>query len=237
MNTETLKKLGEPFPPDAIGTKPEITCPLCKLRNCQAHEIKPCAECGRTMTTAHVHVDYVGHAHVRERLNEADPEWTWEPLALTPEGLPRLQDGAFWIRLTVGGKTHIGVGDAVGHHGGRMWKELIGDALRNAAMSFGVALDQWKHEATPAAPLDEPAADDPPAAEATPEPVTEPAPAAPAKDRGTLHREIRAHTKRLGHSASKTAHDFTRWSKGEQYLHASSEQLAEYLDHLTRGGA
>lgn len=85
-----------------------------------------------------VYLDYVGHADVTDRLLSVDPTWTWEPFALTAEGLPALDKaGNLWIRLTVCGVTRIGVGD------GKSAKECIGDALRNAAMRFGVALDLW----------------------------------------------------------------------------------------------
>lgn len=48
-----------------------------------------------------------------------------------------------WIRLTVCGVTRLGYGDAQGKTGGDAMKERIGDALRNAAMRFGAALDLW----------------------------------------------------------------------------------------------
>jgi len=91
-----------------------------------------------------VHLDYVGHAALTDRLLEADPEWTWEPLALDERGLPALDaDGGLWIRLTVCGVTRLGYGDAQGKTGGDAMKERIGDALRNAGMRFGAALDLW----------------------------------------------------------------------------------------------
>jgi hypothetical protein len=86
-------------------------------------------------------LDYVGHAAVVDRLLAVDPLWTWEPFALGPDGLPAPdREGNLWIRLTVCGVTRIGVGD------GKNAKERIGDALRNAAMRFGVALDLWAKE-------------------------------------------------------------------------------------------
>lgn len=86
-------------------------------------------------------LDYVGHAAVTDRLLAIDPEWTWEPFALDENGLPALdRSGNLWIRLTICGVTRIGVGD------GKNAKEVIGDALRNAAMRFGVALDLWSKE-------------------------------------------------------------------------------------------
>jgi hypothetical protein len=48
-----------------------------------------------------------------------------------------------WIRLTVCGVTRLGYGHPDGKKGGDAIKELIGDALRNAAMRFGAALDLW----------------------------------------------------------------------------------------------
>lgn len=83
-------------------------------------------------------LDYVGHGAVTDRLLEVDPEWQWEPLSVDEHGFPRLDlDGNLWIKLTVCGVTRLGVGD------GPNMKVLIGDALRNAAMRFGVALDLW----------------------------------------------------------------------------------------------
>lgn len=86
-------------------------------------------------------LDYVGHAATTERLLAVDPEWSWEPMATDERGLPVLDGkGNLWIRLTVCGVTRIGVGD------GKSAKEVIGDALRNAAMRFGVAIDLWAKE-------------------------------------------------------------------------------------------
>ena len=85
-------------------------------------------------------LDYVGHAATTDRLLEVDPEWTWEPVAFDENGLPALQGRNLWIRLTVCGVTRYGVGD------GASIKECIGDAIRNAAMRFGVALDLWAKE-------------------------------------------------------------------------------------------
>jgi hypothetical protein len=85
-------------------------------------------------------LDFVGHAAVTDRLLTVDPHWSWEPFALGADGLPAVVGGNLWIRLTVCGVTRIGVGD------GKNAKECIGDAIRNAAMRFGVALDLWAKE-------------------------------------------------------------------------------------------
>lgn len=103
-----------------------------------------CQECGGWHGLPAVHLDYVGHAALTDRLLDADPNWTWEPLALDERGLPALdKDGGMWIKLTVCGVTRLGYGDAQGKAGGDAMKERIGDALRNAAMRFGAALDLW----------------------------------------------------------------------------------------------
>lgn len=91
-----------------------------------------------------VHLSYVGHAALTDRLLEVDPVWSWEPLAFTDKGLPATdQLGGLWIRLTVCGVARLGYGDAQGKTGPNAVKEAIGDALRNAAMRFGAALDLW----------------------------------------------------------------------------------------------
>lgn len=93
-------------------------------------------------------LDYLSHADVTDLLLESDPTWSWEPLAFTERGLPAIitdKDGAprgMWIRLTVHGHTRIGYG-SVSASAQEPIKELIGDALRNAAMRFGVGLALW----------------------------------------------------------------------------------------------
>ena len=91
-----------------------------------------------------VKLAYVGHAALTDRLLDTDPAWSWEPLALDARGLPALDEcGGLWIRLNICGITRLGYGDAGAKKGGDAMKERIGDALRNAAMRFGAALDLW----------------------------------------------------------------------------------------------
>ena len=91
-----------------------------------------------------VKLAYVGHAALTDRLLDTDPAWAWEPLAFDDRGLPAIDDcGGLWIRLTVCGITRLGYGDAGDKKGANAMKERIGDALRNAAMRFGAALDLW----------------------------------------------------------------------------------------------
>jgi hypothetical protein len=83
-------------------------------------------------------------------------------MAYDEHGLPRfLLNGegypiGLWIRLTVLGVTRLGFG-SVDPGKDDLEKQLIGDAHRNAAMRFGVALDLWNKDRP------EPAAEVPPA--------------------------------------------------------------------------
>lgn len=119
MNEEAAKALREPFPDSAIGKLPR----------------------------AGITLDFVGHADVTDRLLAVDPEWTWEPVAFAEDGGPLIRnDGkvaTLWIKLTVCGVTRYGVGNEVPSKFD-LEKLLISDALRNAAMRFGVALDLWR---------------------------------------------------------------------------------------------
>ena len=141
-----LDLLREPFPEHQISKLPKPT-------KKQTDEVKAdfkkgvrCQICGAWHHPEVVHLDYVGHAALTDRLLDADPHWTWEPMALH-EGLPAFDStGGLWIRLTVCGHTRIGYGHAAGSEYkdiGSREKEVIGDALRNAAMRFGAALDLW----------------------------------------------------------------------------------------------
>jgi hypothetical protein len=140
-----LALLRKPFPSEHISKLPKPT-------KAQTDAVKQdfkagirCEVCGGWHHPKVVHLDYVGHAALTDRLLDADPEWNWSPLAFDPDtGLPALdKDGGLWINLTVCGVTRHGYGDAGGKSGPDAMKERIGDALRNAAMRFGAALDLW----------------------------------------------------------------------------------------------
>jgi len=133
---EGLDLLREPFADNQISTLPKPY----KRDSAKGK----CGECGGYHGLPAVHLSYVGHAAITDRLLAADPQWTWEPLAFSPDGLPAMdRNGGLWIRLTVCGVTRLGYGDADGKSGGNAVKEAIGDALRNASMRFGAALDLW----------------------------------------------------------------------------------------------
>jgi hypothetical protein len=139
-----LDLLREPFPSNQISKLPKPTkAQTDAVRNDFKSGIR-CQLCGAWHHKDVVHLDYVGHAALTDRLLDCDPMWNWEPLALSANGLPELdRNGGMWIKLTICGQTRLGYGDAEGKSGGNAVKELIGDALRNAAMRFGAALDLW----------------------------------------------------------------------------------------------
>lgn len=148
MTPDDVAKLRAPFEPQDVGKLPRVTCPACSRKNCQQHKKSTCKTCGAYISEKHIHLDYVGHAAVTNRLLAVDPDWNWEPMSFTDDGLPAVDKNAgMWIKLTVCGTTRLGYGHPDGKAGGDAIKETIGDAIRNAAMRFGVAIDLW-HKGT-----------------------------------------------------------------------------------------
>ena len=138
---EGLEKLRKPFPKNQIGKLPKPT----KKQTEEAKGPKwngiKCKICGAWHHKDVVHLDYVGHASLTDRLLDVDPNWNWQPMGTDDRGLPAFDNtGGLWIRLTVLGMTRLGYGDAAS---AGATKEIIGDALRNAGMRFGMALDLW----------------------------------------------------------------------------------------------
>jgi hypothetical protein len=102
------------------------------------------------LPTGGLQLDYVSHAWVTDRLLQVDPSWNWEPVAFDESGLPKFDDnGGLWIKLTVCGVTRFGYGEPQGRDKFDAKKGAIGNAIRVAALRFGVALDLWAKE-TPA---------------------------------------------------------------------------------------
>ena len=141
MNAEQAKKLREPFDEDLIGKLPKPT----KKDNPKGK----CDKCGGWHGLPAVHLDYVGHAAVTDRLLDVDRDWTWRFLASNADGSPVVVTAGFsdpyakvgiWIVLTVCGVDTPGFGE------GKGFKDAISDAIRNAAMRRGVALDLWSKE-------------------------------------------------------------------------------------------
>jgi len=143
---DPLARLREPFAPHHISKLPKPTkAQTDAVKNDYKNGIR-CKICGSWHHPDVVHLDYVGHAALTDRMLDVDPHWSWEPVAFR-DGLPAFDHtGGLWIRLTVCGVTRLGYGHAAAKPGqdpGSREKEVIGDALRNAAMRFGAALDLW----------------------------------------------------------------------------------------------
>lgn len=140
---DPLAKMREPFPAHQISKLPKPTAQQTKDVKDDYKKGIRCKICGAWHHPDVVHLDYVGHAALTDRLLDVDPNWSWEPVADPfSHGLP-VAPGGMWIKLTICGVSRYGFGHPDGKSGGDAVKETIGDALRNAAMRFGAALDLW----------------------------------------------------------------------------------------------
>ncbi len=141
MKPEQAAALREEFPANAIGKLPKPT-----RKNADKGR---CEECGGWHGLPAVHLDYVGHAAATDRILGVDFEFTWSPMALAADGLPAIRtvngEAELWINLTIAGVTRPGVGTAPAGSL-ELSKQLISDAIRNAGMRFGIALDLWAKE-------------------------------------------------------------------------------------------
>lgn len=143
-NEDKNKRLRDPFEECDISWLP-------KPSKSQTDAVKQnfrsgirCDLCGAWHHPDVVHLQYVGHAAVTNRLLDVDSQWNWDFLCTNENGEPIVDNnGGMWITLTVNGVTRKGYGDAPMHKGADAMKERIGDAIRNAAMRFGVALELW----------------------------------------------------------------------------------------------
>lgn len=230
---EVLAQLREDFTARMIGKKPKITCRACSKadeRVCGNHKKSWCKKCRQTITVEHMDIDFVGHAHVTQRLLDVDPLWNWEPLATDPHtGAPLLDhNGGLWIKLTVGGVTRIGYGGADGKKGDDAVKEAISDAIKTTAMRFGVALKLWQKESE-----EEP--ETPRQARAQARATAKTQAEEIEQQKAAVRGEIAAEGALRGWNAAQTADEFTLWS-GEQKLdirRADLNVLNEFHEHLT----
>lgn len=153
-------KLQEPFPPSEVGLRPQIWCKPCRdnktARYCGKeakaqgsggveHVKKKCKDCGQNITQAHLHLSYIGHAHITERLLQADPRWTWRPMgrdipdevmtaAIGTGDLAIIQTviSAYPPKIIeIGGGEHIMWGEVVVHdeNGDEVVMPGVGDAI------------------------------------------------------------------------------------------------------------
>lgn len=120
--------LRKPFDKGQVGKLPKPT----KKENAKGK----CKDCGGWHGLPAVHLDFVGHAAVTDRLNKVAPGWTY-----TVDELFNV-NSVCWVRgtMTVGDVSRPEFGD------GRDPKEAIGNFIRRAAMRFGVAIDLWSKE-------------------------------------------------------------------------------------------
>lgn len=212
MTPEQAAALRAPFSDAQIGKLPKVWCGGCREARpsaCHRHSLVKCRVCGNKITDAHLHIDYVGHAEVTDRLLSVDPAWDWQPLATDPNGLPMFDSGGgLWIKLTVCGVTRLGYGHAGDKRGPDAVKEIIGDSLRNGALRFGVALQMWGAKVREPDGHSEPTASE-------------------------LRTEIANVGLTRGMDPSALAAEFEAWSQGTRIGQTEDVKLlAEFLGHL-----
>lgn len=143
-----LARLSADFPAEQVEKLPK---PLKGGRDQPRFQCRPGTQasadgyhCGGYHSRA-IHLDYIGHATITERLNEVDPFWTIDFMVKQPETHePKVDPEGTWFVMTVLGVSRPCIGDAGGKGltaNGR--KELMGDAIRNGAMRFGVGTYLW----------------------------------------------------------------------------------------------
>jgi hypothetical protein len=143
--TDKWLTLQAPFDAESVSLLPRATGDKDKRRK------ESCKECGGYHEFPCIHLSYVGHADITMRLNDVDPEWTWEPMGYDAYGLPALDcNGGLWAWLTILGSRKPAYGDPGLNYKGESkagtpdgMKEAIGDMLRNGAMRFGVGTALW----------------------------------------------------------------------------------------------
>jgi hypothetical protein len=91
-------------------------------------------------------LSYISHALVTERLNEVDPDWSWRVLTehiwYDPNGAPHC--AGVTVEMTVGGVTRVEAGGPQRQEAfTNEIKNAYSDAIKRAAMRFGVALYIW----------------------------------------------------------------------------------------------
>jgi hypothetical protein len=240
MTPEVAAILRAPFPASQVGKLPRVTCGACSKdkfqKHCDKHQRSKCRVCDNFITSAHMHLDYVGHAGVTDRFLQADPGWTWEPVAFDQAGLPALDaHGGLWIRLTVAGVTRLGYGDAQGKQGPDAVKEAIGDALRNGGMRFGVGLDLWSKtpmdDHTEAPPIGTGQAAQPPAQRRN---TTTPAGQPPQSAQQEAHLVAKAKLRKACDDSGWDMHKVADLFAGQHQAELGETTNAELIDTFTQ---
>jgi len=147
-----FKVLREPFPPEHVGKLPR--------NESKTGTASTCEVCGGWHKPTRLHLDFVGHAYVCDRLDAVDPFWVLRPM-LDVSGAPLVVEheiprgrgddayvarvASLQVTLTVMGITRHEVGQA--SMGADEWmKNLYSDCYARAAMRFGVARYLWQKE-------------------------------------------------------------------------------------------
>ena len=188
-------------------------------------------------------LDYVGHADVTELLLRYDPTWSWEPFAFDADGRPLLDRDSngwprgLWIRLTVCGQTRPGYGTCAAGNADAV-KELIGDAIRNAAMRFGIALSLWSKAEWAELDLAVPVSDAVPIQREVPSEVMARHPSAQTPRNLGLPERIALRARKAGLD-DDARHDVLQAAVGvrssKQVTPAMTERVFDALDGLAQG--
>jgi hypothetical protein len=116
-----LEKLAKPFPPEKV-----------KQKRGQGNRV----------------MSYISHGLVTERLNEVDPDWSSDVLTehiYRDAQTGRLHCEGVTLRLTINGVSRVESGGPQRQDGfANEIKNAYSDALKRAAMRFGVALSMWE---------------------------------------------------------------------------------------------
>lgn len=117
------------------------------LKVLQDHAVPDPAIVGK-LPKGGIQLDFVGHAEITRTLIEVDPLWWWEP-ASWDGGVPAVTRANGFAHMAgtlyIKGVGRIGVG-SVKEDKPDVYKELVSDFLRNAAMRFGIALSLWSKQ-------------------------------------------------------------------------------------------
>ena len=93
-----LALLREPFPANLVSKLPKPTKAQTEAVRANFKAGIRCKICGTWHHPDVVHLDYVGHAALTDRLLDCDPNWGWEPVAYGPNGTPLMdENGGMWI--------------------------------------------------------------------------------------------------------------------------------------------
>lgn len=131
-DAEYREHLRKPFDPAQVGKLPRVTDKTSAETWCETCKQK---------LKRHIHIDFVGHANVTDRLNHEAPDW-----AYTIDRIETVDGHILGVlgTMTIGGKS-IHEAGAVARQSdwGEELKLAVSDFIVRGAMRFGVGLDMW----------------------------------------------------------------------------------------------